>query len=100
MPRVLTVLTAQVALERHADLRDAYRALVEDARPPGLVRSMLVRDASSGTAWRIETLWESREALAAMRSTGTPGGILVFRAAGAEPTLALLEVVDELPEGP
>jgi hypothetical protein len=30
-----------------------------------------------------------------MRGTGTPQGILIFRAAGAEPSLALFEVMDE-----
>jgi len=39
-------------------------------------------------------MWESAEALAAMRAGGgTPRGILIFRAAGAEPTVSVLEVV-------
>jgi hypothetical protein len=32
-----------------------------------------------------------------MRSAGTPAGILMFRAAGAEPTLSVFEIVDALP---
>jgi hypothetical protein len=96
MPRIITVLSAEVAHERQADLKTAYRTAVEGDRPSGLLRTVLLQDANDGVQWRIETLWESREALAAMRGTGTPQGILIFRAAGAEPTLALFEVVDEL----
>lgn len=96
MPRVLTVLEAQVPDARQDDLRKAYRSAAHDAFPPGLVRSTLSQATDDRTRWRIETLWESREALAAMRGTGTPRGILIFRAAGAEPTLTVLEVLDEL----
>ena len=61
--------------------------------PPGLARSHLVSATADPTRWRIETLWASREALAAMRQAGTPAGVLMFRAAGAEPSLSLYDVV-------
>jgi hypothetical protein len=87
---VLTVLEATVALERADDLRAAYRDAGE--LPPGLVRSDLLRGASDPTRWRIQTLWVSRAALDAMRQVGTPAGVLMFRSAGAEPTLTVFEV--------
>jgi heme-degrading monooxygenase HmoA len=97
MTRVLTVLEAHVPQDRHADLLSAYRSAAHDAFPPGLVRSMLLQVANDRTLWRIQTLWESREALDAMRATGsTPRGIQIFRSAGAEPTLTVLDVQDEL----
>jgi hypothetical protein len=96
MTRVLTVLEAHIPPERQDDLKAAYHEAVVDSPPPGLVRSMLVQDINDRMLWRIETLWESREALAAMRGTGTPRGVLIFRAAGAEPVLAVLEVIEEL----
>jgi len=92
MTLVLTVLEATVALERAADLRAAFRNAAGQA-PPGLVRSHLIAAAAEPTHWRIETLWTSREALDAMRQTGTPAGVLMFRAAGAEPTLGVFNVV-------
>ncbi len=89
---ILTILEATVAPERAADLQAAFRE-GEGKTPPGFVRSMLVRSVAEPTRWRIETLWSSRAALDAMRQTGgTPQGIVMFRAAGAEPTLTLLEV--------
>ncbi|HEV8214776.1 MAG TPA: hypothetical protein VGP95_03045, partial [Gemmatimonadaceae bacterium] len=61
------------------------------------VRSHLMSDASDGKRWRIETLWTSREALMAMRQQGgTPAGVLMFRAAGAEPSLSIYEVASTI----
>lgn len=41
------------------------------------------------------TSWQSREGLQEYReSVATPEGVLVFRAVGAEPTLAIFDVVD------
>lgn len=96
MPMVVTVLEAYVPVEREEHLQAAYRQAAQDALPPGLVRSVLLRATSDPTLWRIATLWQSREALDAMRGTGTPRGVQIFRAAGAEPTLSILEVADEL----
>jgi hypothetical protein len=95
MSRVATVLEARVPLERQDDLRAAYREAAGDAYPPGLLRSQLLQDAGDPTLWRIETVWESFEALKAMRGTGTPRGILMFRAAGVEPTLSVFLVVED-----
>jgi len=99
---MLTILEAQVPQPRQDDLRRAYRSAAQDVFPRGLIRSALLQATNDPTLWRIETLWESREALEAMRGTGgTPRGILIFRAAGAEPKIAFWDVVDELspPQG-
>jgi len=88
---VLTILEATVSPERAADLQAAFRQAAARV-PPGLIRSHLVSAAADPTRWRIETLWASRDALAAMRQAGTPAGVLMFRAAGAEPSLAIYDV--------
>lgn len=93
---VLTVLEAQVAPGQEAALQAAYAAAAAEL-PAGLVRSELLRDARDPTQWRIQTWWSSLAALDAMRSAGTPAGMLMFRAAGAEPTLGIFEVVSALP---
>ncbi len=96
---VVTVLEAQVAPGQDAALQAAYAA-ASSTLPAGLVRSELLRDSRDATRWRIQTWWTSQEALAAMRSAGTPAGVLMFRAAGAEPTLGIFEVVSSLPRAP
>jgi hypothetical protein len=89
---VLTILEATVSPDRTADLESAFRTGPTQV-PPGFVRSHLLCASSEQTRWRIETLWQSREALAQMRQTfATPPGVLMFRAAGAEPTLSVFEV--------
>lgn len=99
MTAIITILEARVPADRHADLRAAYRAAAGYGFPPGLVKSVLLRDAREPDVWRIETRWDSRESLQAMRQGGTPRGVLMFRAAGAEPTLTIFEVTDELRPG-
>lgn len=94
---ILTILEAHVEAGKESALQSAYAtAIASSERPAGLLRSQLIRDAFDPTRWRIQTWWESRQALTAMRSTGTPAGILMFRAAGAEPAASIFEVVDEL----
>jgi len=88
---VLTILEATVSPARVADLEAAFRAAAAQV-PPGLVRSHLVASVADPSHWRIETLWTSRDALAAMRQAGTPAGVLMFRAAGAEPSLSVYQV--------
>ena len=88
---VLTILEATVSADRAADLVAAFRAAAAET-PPGFIRSHLVSATADPTRWRIETLWTNREALAAMRQAGTPAGVLMFRAAGAEPSLTVYDV--------
>jgi len=97
---IVTVLDSHVEEDKVAALQAAYAATVASGkRPPGLVRSELLRDARDPTHWRIQTWWENRQALEAMRNSGgTPAGVLMFRAAGAEPALTIFEVMDALPD--
>lgn len=88
---VVTVLEATVAPERVEDLKAAYSN--GGPLPPGLVRSDLLSALDDPARWRIQTFWSSRAALDAMRHKGTPAGVLMFRAAGAEPTLSVFDIV-------
>jgi hypothetical protein len=94
---ILTVLEAKVPEGNEPALQAAYKAAGGDRLPAGLVRSELVRDVRDPQRWRIQTWWASREALEAMRSAGTPAGVLMFRSAGVEPTLSLFEVTASIP---
>jgi hypothetical protein len=94
---LVTVLEARVPAGREDDLRGAFVAEGETPLPEGLVRSALLHDVRDPARWRIETVWASRAALDAMRSAGTPAGVLMFRAAGAEPELSVLEVASTIP---
>ncbi len=99
MTLVITVLEARVANERATDLQAAYAEAARGPFPPGLLRSTLLRDINDSTLWRIETVWESREALAAMRAAGKPRGVQIFEAAGAVPSLSVFDSIAELGPG-
>ena len=94
---ILTVLEARLPAGGPEALHGAFRTATQQALPPGLVRTELVRDVRDPDRWRIQTWWSSRDALDAMRSAGTPAGVLMFRAAGAEPELSVFDVVGEAP---
>lgn len=96
MNQVITVLEARVAADRAAELQSAYAAAAAGPFPPGFVRSTLLRLADDPGIWRIETTWQSHEALAAMRGAGKPRGVQIFEAAGAVPTLRVFDEVARL----
>jgi hypothetical protein len=93
MTLVVTVLEARVAPERAADLQAAYAEAAAGPFPPGLVGSTLLRHASDPTHWRIETTWQSHDALIAMRGAGKPRGVQIFEAAGAEPSVSVFDAI-------
>jgi hypothetical protein len=90
---VLTILEAQVAAEKAHLLEEAYNQGIKrlDA---GITQTLLLRSSKDPSLWRIVTIWQSREALDAMRRIGdTPRGVLMFRAADAEPSLSVYDIL-------
>jgi heme-degrading monooxygenase HmoA len=90
---VITTLEAHVAPEKAAVLEAEFKQAVQKL-DTGIVQTFLLRGARDTDRWQIVTVWESREALDAMRNSGeTPRGVLILRAAGAEPALSVFGVV-------
>ena len=88
----MTVLEAQVAQPSWPKLSQAYAEKTKNL-PPGLVQTFLVQSRTDNNVWRIISVWESQAALDDMRrTTEAPGGVLIFRAAGAEPKLSVYSV--------
>ena len=87
---IVTMLEAQVANENADELVSAFRA-ASGPLPDQIVESFLLRESATDS-WRLVTVWESREALDGYRtSVETPGGVLMFRAVGAEPVLTVFD---------
>ena len=88
----LSLVSAVIAPERHADVADAYRSMVETGLPP-VIRETFLLAADDGTI-AIATVWESREALDAVRGgTEEPFARRVLREAGGDPEARFFEVV-------
>ena len=94
---LMTILEARVLQDNWSALEDAFQ-LASQYKDAGLVQSFLVHSAREDDLWRIMTVWESREALNAMRATGeTPRGVQIFRSANAETALSIFEIVGQIP---
>ncbi len=90
---VITSLDAQVAPDKWKALEQAYKEAIHEL-DRGIVQTFLLQNTKDPNQWEIRTVWESREALDEMRNSGqTPRGVLIFRAAGVEPTLYVYKVV-------
>jgi len=90
---IMTSLEAQVDPARQASLKQALEKQLLN-RMPGLIEAVLTRSAEDPNRWRLMGFWESREAFENYRrSVDVVAGLQIFRAAGAEPTFDLFDVV-------
>ena len=100
MRMVMTVLGARVPQERWAELEQTYRERLAPNVPPQMERSLLVQSTDDPETWQGISFWRSREALEEYRrSVDTPGGVLLFRSVGTEPTLRMFEVAQDVAAG-
>jgi heme-degrading monooxygenase HmoA len=87
----VTIVEGVVAAGREDDLRTSWETTAAGPVPAGFIESSLLR-AEEG-AWRIVTVWESKEAVLAMRASGAPpAGPRMFEEAGAEPSVSMWDV--------
>jgi heme-degrading monooxygenase HmoA len=92
---VVTTVEGVVEEAREADLLAAWERVTSEPFPPGLVESTLAKCGDG--RWRIHTVWESLEAVRAMRSsTDTPAAIEVFAAAGALTDVSIWDVASHV----
>jgi heme-degrading monooxygenase HmoA len=87
----VTIVEGAVDAAREDDLRSAWQETTSQALPDGFIESSLLR-ADDGT-WRIVTVWESEEAVMAMRASGErPAALVMFERAGSEPSVSMWTV--------
>lgn len=90
---VITILEAEVAEEKTILLEEAYKQGIK-RMDVGITETFLSRNSKDPSRWQIVTVWQSREALEAMRRSGnTPRGVLMFLAADVEPVLSVFDVI-------
>ena len=91
---LMTIVEAHVAPEKWATLEQAFTEEGKRGLPPAILQTLLVRSREEPTLWQIVTLFRSLEAREEMhQATGRHGAVLIFRAAGAEPTVSMFDVV-------
>lgn len=96
---VVTILEGHVEGKNWSDFQREYEEKTVEL-PPQMIQTFLLQDTADPSLWRILSVWKSREALDEMRnSVETPGGVVMFRNAGAEPTLSIFNVSALAPPG-
>lgn len=94
---VITILESHIKAENWAAFQNDYKNRTAQL-PPQMLQTFLLQDTADETLWRIVSVWKSRAALEEMRNSGeTPAGVLMFRAAGAEPKLSIFNVPASAP---
>jgi hypothetical protein len=87
----ITMVEGGVDDAREGDLRSAWDERTSGDLPTGLVETYLMH-ADDGV-WRIVTLWESKDAVMAMRATvEKPTAIWIFEQAGSRPSVSMWTV--------
>ncbi|MDW7727516.1 MAG: antibiotic biosynthesis monooxygenase family protein [Candidatus Methanoperedens sp.] len=80
-------------ISKAREFETAYESLKQGPFPPGLLRSSLLRNSDNPEIYRIETVWESREALDKMRSSvQTPKAVELFQKVRASPRLEIYDI--------
>ena len=69
---VMTILEAHVEPAKSSGLEKEFTEATKKL-DEGITETLLVKSLSDPTLWRILTIWSSREALNAMRSSATTG---------------------------
>jgi hypothetical protein len=91
---VLSLVTATIAPDRVADVLGPYREALAAGPPPGIRQTFLLV-GDDGTVG-IATVWHSRDALDAMRSSGEePLARRLLREAGGTPDVRFFDVAAE-----
>ncbi len=95
---VHTVVEGKIPASKKREFEEAFAVAKKEDLPPGLVTSILLKNAKAQETYRIQTVWENQEALEKMRSTTqTPKAVELFRSVGIAPTLEIYEQVDSIP---
>ena len=95
MGMVISILEGELPPDKVVKLEANFAEYIK-ALEPGIVQTSLIRNAGK---CKVIILWESKEALTAMKVKGTPKAVLLFRYAGVEPTLLAYDVVNSASKG-
>ena len=87
----VTIVEGAVEAAREGDLRSAWKEISTGVLPAGFIESSLLRTEDG--IWRVVTVWESKEAVMAMRASGEPPAApAMFEQAGSKPSLSMWTV--------
>lgn len=93
MVKVLMVIEGKIPKLKMHDFESQYVSIRDQPKPKGMISSTLLRDDSQDGTYRVETLWQSREAMEeTQKSKQTTLAIALFKSHGVEPAIRIFEV--------
>lgn len=91
---VITILEAEVDRNNWNKLKEVFKSGLSK-KPIQIKETYLIQNRENPNLWCGVSLWNSKEALEEYRkSVEVPGGVLIFRSVGAEPTLKIFDVIE------
>ncbi|MCL5318132.1 MAG: antibiotic biosynthesis monooxygenase [Thaumarchaeota archaeon] len=95
--KVLTFVKGEVPTSKVREFEAGYAALKKEPLPQGLEQSYLLKNSEKPETYIIVSIWESREALEKMRSSGSaPAAPTLFKKFGATPQLEIHKMVNAI----
>ncbi len=95
--KIVTIVEGMISRELTKKFECGFKEAKGEKLPKGLLSTTLLKDTKSST-YRIETTWESKEALEEMRRTASkPKAIELFSNVGSNPVLTIYEQIDSIP---
>ncbi len=92
--KVVTMVTGKVPAGKRLEFEGGYSSIKNSVLPPGLERSLLLKNTGTPEAYTIESIWTTREALEAMRSRGKPKAAALFEQVGVSPKIEIHDVAE------
>lgn len=96
---VISMLEAQLNDEQSKRFLAEFRKFTSTPSQEHTPEKAFAIKQVEGNTWRLIGFWKDRKAFEDMRATMTPRGVVMMRAAGAEPTLTLYDVMDRMTLG-
>jgi heme-degrading monooxygenase HmoA len=96
--RVVSIVEGKVPKAKTESFETSYASLRHRPKPPGWMRSSLLKNSKEAGVYRIETVWEDRESFENMIcNTPRPTASELFENVGAKPSVELFEIAESLP---
>ena len=95
---VISVVEGKVPSTKTKSLKTSFLSLRQRPKPPGWLRSTLLKNNKEPTIYRIETVWEDMESFENMVcNTPRPTPSELFENVGATTTVEIFELIETLP---
>jgi heme-degrading monooxygenase HmoA len=96
--QIISVVEGKISKSKMTSFETSFLSLRQRPKPPGWLRSSLLKDSKNPTNYRIETVWEDMESFENMIcNTPRPVATELFENVGAKASVKIFELSRVLP---